>query len=74
MTMIKKLNAVAACEFKARCRELLDLVAETGEELVVTKRRKAVARLVPVEAPLRNSVVWEKDLVSPVSDQWDVET
>lgn len=75
MTMVKQRNTVPAGEFKARCLALLDLVAETGEELVVTKRGKPVARLLPAEVPpgLRGSVVWEGDLVSPVGDQWDVE-
>jgi prevent-host-death family protein len=75
MTMVKRIKRVAAGEFKARCLALLDLVAETGEELVVTKRGKPVARLLPAEAPpgLRGSVVWESDLVSPVGDRWDAD-
>lgn len=75
MTMVKRTKTVAAGEFKARCLALLDLVAETGEELVVTKRGKPVARLLPAEAPpgLRGSVVWESDLVSPVGDRWDAD-
>ncbi len=75
MTMVKKLTTVPAGEFKARCLALLDRVAETGEELVVTKRGKPVARLLPVEAApsLKGSVVWEGDLISPVEDPWDAE-
>jgi prevent-host-death family protein len=75
MTMVTQRNTVPAGEFKARCLALLDLVAETGEELVVTKRGKPVARLLPAEVPpgLRGSVIWEEDLISPVDGQWDVE-
>ena len=75
MTMVKRLNTVPAGEFKARCLALLDRVAETGEELIVTKRGKPVARLLPAEMPqgLKGSVVWEGDLISPVGDRWDVE-
>jgi prevent-host-death family protein len=75
MTMVKKVDTVAAGDFKARCLALLDRVAETGEELVVTKRGKPVARLLPAEAPrsLEGSIVWEGDLVSPIGDGWDVE-
>ena len=43
-----KSRKVPAGEFKARCLKLMDEVAETGEELVVTKRGKPVVRLVPV--------------------------
>lgn len=76
MTMVKKAPTVPAGEFKARCLALLDRVAETGEELVVTKRGKPVARLVPVEPPkpLRGSVVWEGDLISPIGEDWAAET
>lgn len=34
-------------EFKAKCLKLLAEVADTGEEIVVTKRGKALARIVP---------------------------
>ncbi|MCX7413729.1 MAG: type II toxin-antitoxin system Phd/YefM family antitoxin [Planctomycetia bacterium] len=39
-----KINASA---FKARCLRLLDEVSRTGEELVILKRGRPVARLVP---------------------------
>lgn len=45
------MRSVAASEFKAKCLALLDEVAETKEELVITKRGKAVARVVPAEEP-----------------------
>ena len=72
VTMVKKPDSIPAGEFKARCLALLDRVAETGEELVVTKRGRPVARLLPVEAPrpLKGSVVWEGDLVSPIEEEW----
>ncbi len=75
MTMVIKKKVVAAGEFKARCLALLDLVAQTGEELVVTKRGKAVARLIPVEAPpsLSGSVLWEGDLLAPIGEDWGAE-
>lgn len=75
MTMVNKNRVVPAGEFKARCLALLDLVAETGQELVVTKRGKPVARLVPAEAPpsLSGSVVWEGDLISPIGEEWGAE-
>lgn len=41
---------VKAGDFKARCLQLMDEVAETGDSIVVTKRGKPVARLVPATA------------------------
>jgi prevent-host-death family protein len=39
---------IPAGEFKQRCLALLDRVAETGMPIIVTKRGKPVARVVPV--------------------------
>jgi prevent-host-death family protein len=59
--MKRKPRAVPAGEFKARCLALLDEVAATGETLVVTKRGRPVAEVVPCrEVPsLRGSIVRE---------------
>jgi len=38
---------ISASEFKARCLRLLDQVSRTGEELVILKRGRPVARVVP---------------------------
>ncbi len=37
---------MAAAKFKASCLELMDRVASTGEEVLITKRGKLVAKLV----------------------------
>jgi prevent-host-death family protein len=73
VTMVKKPVTVPAGEFKARCLALLDEVAESGAELVVTKRGRPVARVVPAEPPrgLGGSVVREGDLVSPIGEAWN---
>jgi len=40
---------ISATEFKAKCLKLLDEVAATHEPLIITKRGKPVAKLVPIE-------------------------
>jgi prevent-host-death family protein len=69
---MNKSRQIAAGDFKARCLALLDEVEETGEELVVTKRGRPVARLVPIEPPrsLIGSVLFEDDIISPIEDEW----
>ncbi len=47
---------VPATEFKAKCLELMDRVAEGRETYVITKHGKAVAKLVPADPPERKSV------------------
>jgi prevent-host-death family protein len=67
-------RVVPAGEFKAHCLALLDEVEQTGEELVITKRGRPVARVMPARmadvADLRGSVVWEGDIVSPLEAAW----
>ena len=38
-------RTMKASEFKAKCLKLMDEVAETGEEILITKRGRAVAKL-----------------------------
>ena len=68
-----KIQEIGAGEFKARCLALLDEVAETGEEIVVTKRGKPFAKLVPIDPPrgLEMSVRILGDIVSPLDDEWE---
>ena len=40
-------RTVKVSEFKAKCLKLLAEVSETGEEIIVTKRGKPLARVMP---------------------------
>lgn len=68
-------KTIPAGKFKAQCLALLDQVARTGQPIIVTKRGKPVARLVPLEQggppSLRGSILFQKDLVAPVEADWD---
>ena len=70
---------IGAGDFKARCLRLLDAVAEQRESLVITKRGKPIARLVPMPAEtelfgaLAGSVRFESDLVAPLDVEWDAD-
>lgn len=71
---------IKAGEFKARCLQLMDEVAETGTEVIITKRGIAVAKLVAVTAkPLGPKFGFYTALkrVDPRDDlfsAWDAET
>lgn len=43
------MTRVRATEFKAKCLELMDRVAERRETFVITKHGRAVAKLVPMD-------------------------
>lgn len=71
---------LGAAKFKATCLEVLDRVLRTGEEVTITKRGKAVARVVPSagvathpQLELRGTVEIEGDIVAPALPRstWD---
>ena len=71
-------KTIKAGEFKAKCLQLMDEVARTGEPLVVTKRGKPVARLVPSGKRSRSPFGFMKgrarivgDIISPIDVEWD---
>jgi prevent-host-death family protein len=71
------MKRVSATAFKARCLALLDEAA-AGEEIIVTKHGRPVARVVAAEAPadLRGSVTFHVDddaLIEPLGGDWDAE-
>ncbi len=76
MTMV--MPQISASQFKAQCLALLDDVALTGEELVVTKHGRPVARVVAIADPagLEGSVsfhVSDAQLVEPLDVAWDAD-
>ena len=42
-------HQIAAGEFKAKCLHLLDEVQRSRQEILITKRGRPVARLLPVD-------------------------
>ena len=73
-------RTIPAGEFKARCLKLMDEVSRTGEEIVVTKRGKPVARLVAVKPAaepetlfgyMKGTIEIVGDIVSPIDVDWN---
>jgi prevent-host-death family protein len=68
-----------ASEFKAKCLALMDEVTETGEDIIVTKHGKPVAKLVPYQAKpkcnpfgiLKDDLIITGDIMSPIDVEWD---
>jgi prevent-host-death family protein len=44
-------RTIKAGEFKAKCLSLLDEVAANGEAIIITKRGRPVARVIPAAPP-----------------------
>lgn len=73
-------DRIAAGEFKAHCLRLIDEVASRRTEIVVTKRGKPLARLVPVDGEpadlfgcLAGTVAIHGDIVAPLGEAWDAD-
>ncbi|MGV8123811.1 MAG: type II toxin-antitoxin system Phd/YefM family antitoxin [Candidatus Xenobiia bacterium LiM19] len=72
---------IAAGKFKIHCLRLMDEVQKNHNEIIITKRGKPVARLVPVDdiAPvplfgyLKDSVTIAGDIVKPIEASWNAE-
>lgn len=77
LNMKNSRNTIPAGQFKARCLGLLDQVANSGETLVITKRGKPLAKLVPIEqthpCSLRGSVHYQGDIVGPLGEKWEAD-
>lgn len=74
-------KVIAAGEFKARCLQLMDEVAATGQPITITKRGKPVAQLVPqneeakpfrsLYGRLKGSVTIHGDIIGPTGVEWE---
>ena len=79
------IRTVKATEFRAKCLKLMDEVAESGGEIVITKNGKPVAKLTayrerpPEPAPEKMESMYGKDrgkiviigdIVSPMPAEW----
>jgi prevent-host-death family protein len=71
---------MAAGEFKAHCLQVMDQVNSTRMAVVITKRGKPIAKLVPVEQSrsevfdsLKGKIEILGDIVSPVTplEDWE---
>jgi len=74
------MKQIAAGDFKARCLNLMEGVNKTKEPLLITKRGRPVAKLVPVESDnpslmgrLEGIVRITGDIESPIEppEAWD---
>jgi prevent-host-death family protein len=74
------MKTMAAGEFKAKCLQVMDQVRSTRTPIVITKRGKPIAKLVPAEEyrstafdSLKGKIEILGDIVSPVvpPEDWD---
>jgi prevent-host-death family protein len=72
------MKTFAISDFKAHALQILGQVAETKEHVVITKRGKPLAEVVPFSTrkpspgKLSEALLYEEDIVSPLGEEiWD---
>jgi prevent-host-death family protein len=73
------MKTIPAGQFKAQCLALIDDIHEHGGEVVITKRGKPRAKLVPIAETKRESIFGflkgrarvAGDIVSPITERWE---
>ena len=71
-------RTIKASEFKAKCLKLMDEVAESGEEIIITKNGRPKARLVPYRPMFEQFFGGDEgkleilgDIISPLDVDWE---
>ena len=71
------MESISVSEFKATCLAVLEDINKHKKRVVITKRGKPIAEVIPFEAdykeiPLKDTVTFIGDIVSPVAeDDWE---
>jgi len=75
----QKGRTVSASDFKAQCLAMMDEVARTGDEIVITKHGKVVAKLVAPTTSVPSAYGWMRgtigagaNLIEP-EDVWNLD-
>ena len=75
------MKTMGITEFKAYALKIIDQVAKSKESLVITKRGKPLAEIIPfreseqepIPGKLADALVFEKNIVEPLGDDmWEV--
>ena len=75
------MKTLGISQFKAHALRIVDEVAKSQESIVITKRGKPLAKLIPYRNPdmsskpgkLADTLVFEKDIVAPLGEEmWNI--
>ena len=71
------MDSLTVSKFKATCLAVVEQVAKSKKPVLITKRGKPIAELIPYEeeteqAPLKDTVAFMGDIISPVTaEDWE---
>jgi len=71
-------SEIGAGEFKTNCLRLMDQVQKTRKPLIITKRGRPVAKLVPMDSRpvdffgcMKGSLQIVDDIIAPIDVEWE---
>jgi prevent-host-death family protein len=76
--MEEAMETLSVSEFKAKCLSVLQDVDKQKKRVIITKRGKPIAEVIPHESedkevPLEDTVTFMGDIISPVAEEdWEV--
>lgn len=71
-------RVIQAGKFKAECLKIMDDVQAKKYSIIITKRNKPIAKLVPLEeedhslfGKMKGTAHIKGDLIQPIGEEWD---
>ena len=71
-------RVIQAGKFKAECLKIMDDVQAKKYSIIITKRNKPIAKLVPLEeennslfGKMKGTAHVKGDLIQPIGEEWD---
>lgn len=71
---------IAISYFKAHCLKIIEKLQSDGQSIIITKRDKEIAELLPLNKKsaslfgiLKNKADIKSDIVEPINEKWSAE-
>jgi prevent-host-death family protein len=73
-------DKVAISQFKARCLEMIEKLQADQQPIIITKRDKPIAKVVPFDSKktslfgmLKNKAEIKGDIIAMIDEKWDAQ-
>ena len=71
---------IAISQFKSHCLEIIEKLQTNGQSVIITKRDKAVAKVLPIDSKkvslfgmVKNKAEIKANILDPIDEKWDAE-
>ncbi len=71
---------IAISQFKSHCLEIIEKLQTNGQSVIITKRDKAVAKVLPIDnkkvslfGMLKNKAEIKANILKPIDENWNAE-